>query len=90
MHSGCTGRFARCEQAGRRLSRTKARKRLEINALKRELDSKGIVVRAGSAKGLLEEAPAAYKDVTSVVDVIASSNVARTVARLVPVAVVKG
>jgi tRNA-splicing ligase RtcB (3'-phosphate/5'-hydroxy nucleic acid ligase) len=47
-------------------------------------------VRAASAKGLTEEAPAAYKDVDEVVDIMAETGVAAKVARLVPIAIVKG
>ncbi|MFZ1506945.1 MAG: RtcB family protein, partial [Anaerolineae bacterium] len=49
-----------------------------------------IEVRAGSLAGLAEEAPSAYKDVDHVVDVVHNAGIARRVARLVPVAVVKG
>ena len=51
---------------------------------------KGIVVRGGSMAGLAEEAPAAYKDVDRVVNVVHSTGVARKVARLVPLGVIKG
>jgi tRNA-splicing ligase RtcB (3'-phosphate/5'-hydroxy nucleic acid ligase) len=47
-------------------------------------------VRAASARGLIEEAPAAYKDVEQVVDVMAATGVTAKVARLVPIAIIKG
>ena len=53
-----------------------------------QLEGQGIKVRAGSMPGLAEEAPKAYKDVDAVVDAVAG--IARKVARLRPVAVVKG
>ena len=55
-----------------------------------QLGSRGIHVRAGSMSGLAEEAPAAYKDVNRVVDVVHGAGIARKVARLRPVAVIKG
>jgi tRNA-splicing ligase RtcB len=54
------------------------------------LEAKGIHVRAGSMAGLAEEAPSAYKDVDAVVQTVVGANIARKVARLRPVAVVKG
>jgi tRNA-splicing ligase RtcB (3'-phosphate/5'-hydroxy nucleic acid ligase) len=79
-----------CHGAGRRLSRTAAKKEIHGIALRRELEAQGIVVRSASNKGLAEEAPFAYKDVESVVAVVARAGLARRVARLVPIGVVKG
>jgi tRNA-splicing ligase RtcB (3'-phosphate/5'-hydroxy nucleic acid ligase) len=79
-----------CHGAGRRLSRTAARKEVHGTQLRRELEAQGIVVRSASNKGLAEEAPFAYKDVELVVDVVARAGLARRVARLVPIGVVKG
>ena len=79
-----------CHGAGRRLSRTAARKRIHGNELRRELEARGIVVRCPSSKGLAEEAPFAYKDVDRVVSVVERAGLARRVARLVPLGVVKG
>jgi tRNA-splicing ligase RtcB len=79
-----------CHGAGRRLSRTAARKRIQGQALRRELEERGIVVRCPSPKGLAEEAPFAYKDVDRVVRVVERAGLARRVARLVPIGVVKG
>jgi tRNA-splicing ligase RtcB (3'-phosphate/5'-hydroxy nucleic acid ligase) len=79
-----------CHGAGRRLSRHKAKQTIDYNRVRQELHDMGVEVRAASAKGLLEEAPAAYKDVDQVVDVMAETGVAAKVARLVPVAIVKG
>ena len=55
-----------------------------------QLHARGIVVRAGSLAGLAEEAPQAYKDVSRVVDVVARAGIADKVARLEPIAVIKG
>jgi tRNA-splicing ligase RtcB (3'-phosphate/5'-hydroxy nucleic acid ligase) len=79
-----------CHGAGRRLSRTAARKQVRGHELRRELEARGIVVRCPSAKGLAEEAPFAYKDVDRVVRVVERAGLARRVARLVPLGVVKG
>jgi tRNA-splicing ligase RtcB len=79
-----------CHGAGRRLSRTAARKRIRGHELRRALEARGIVVRCPSPKGLAEEAPFAYKDVDRVVRVVEQAGLARRVARLVPLGVVKG
>jgi len=79
-----------CHGAGRVMSRRKAIKTVHGGQLKRELSQKGIVVRAGSNKGLAEEAPVAYKDVSQVVEVVHGLGIARKVARLRPLAVIKG
>ena len=79
-----------CHGAGRRMSRKKARKSVHGPKLRDQLESGGIQVRAGSMSGLAEEAPAAYKDVNRVVEVVDGAGIARMVARLKPVAVIKG
>jgi tRNA-splicing ligase RtcB (3'-phosphate/5'-hydroxy nucleic acid ligase) len=79
-----------CHGAGRRLSRTGARKQVEGAELRRELEAHGIVVRSPSNKGLAEEAPLAYKDVEHVVDVVERAGLSRRVAQLVPIGVIKG
>jgi tRNA-splicing ligase RtcB (3'-phosphate/5'-hydroxy nucleic acid ligase) len=79
-----------CHGAGRRLSRTAAKKAVEGEALRRELEAHGIAVRAASTKGLAEEAPVAYKDVDAVVRVVEDAGLAARVVRLRPIGVVKG
>jgi tRNA-splicing ligase RtcB len=79
-----------CHGAGRRLSRRKAKDTIAYERLRRELDGAGIEVRAASAKGLIEEAPQAYKPVEQVVDVMAETGIAAKVARLRPIAIIKG
>jgi tRNA-splicing ligase RtcB len=79
-----------CHGAGRVLSRTAAKKRIRGAQLKQELEAEGIVVRTGSLAGLAEEAPEAYKDVELVVNVVQEAGLARKVARLEPLAVMKG
>ena len=79
-----------CHGAGRRLSRTAAKKRISGAQLRRELAAQGIVVRCPTNSGLAEEAPFAYKDVERVVAVVEQAGLARRVARLRPLGVVKG
>lgn len=79
-----------CHGAGRLMSRHKAKKEVRGERLRQELEASGIKVRAGSLSGLAEEAPQAYKDVDVVVETVAGAEIARKVARLRPVAVVKG
>src|SRR5512144_110210 len=79
-----------CHGAGRRLSRTAAKKRISGSQLRRELAAHGIVVRCPTNSGLAEEAPFAYKDVERVVAVVEQAGLARRVARLRPLGVVKG
>ena len=79
-----------CHGAGRMMSRAKAKKTVWGAELREELEARGIHVRAGSMAGLAEEAPAAYKDVDRVVEVVHGAGIAKKVARLVPVAVIKG
>lgn len=79
-----------CHGAGRTMSRTQAKKRISGSELRRQLAAKNIEVRAGSDRGLTEEAPFSYKDVDAVVDIVERAGLARQVARLVPIGVVKG
>lgn len=79
-----------CHGAGRMMSRTQAKKNIWGSDLRDELEAGGIHVRAGSMPGLAEEAPAAYKDVDRVVEVVHGAGIAKKVARIVPVAVIKG
>jgi tRNA-splicing ligase RtcB len=79
-----------CHGAGRVMSREKAKKQVRGETLRQELEADGIQVRAGSMAGLAEEAPLAYKDVDAVVETVAGAEIASKVARLRPVAVVKG
>jgi tRNA-splicing ligase RtcB len=79
-----------CHGAGRVMSRGQAKKEVKGDQLRRELEAEGIRVRAGSLAGLAEEAPQAYKDVDAVVQTVSGAGIARKVARLTPVAVIKG
>jgi tRNA-splicing ligase RtcB (3'-phosphate/5'-hydroxy nucleic acid ligase) len=79
-----------CHGAGRLMSRTQARKRIQGAELRRELEARGITVRCPSNKGLTEEAPFAYKDVEKVVGVVERAGLAAPVVQLRPIGVVKG
>ena len=79
-----------CHGAGRVMSRTKAKKEVRGEKLRDELNARGIIIRAGSMPGLAEEAPQAYKDVSRVVEVVHRAGIGRKVARLEPLAVIKG
>jgi len=76
--------------AGRTKSRRQAKKDVWGESLADELEESGVRVRAKSYSGLAEEAPSAYKDVDSVIESVENAHIAEPVARLVPVAVVKG
>jgi tRNA-splicing ligase RtcB len=79
-----------CHGAGRTMSRHQAKRTVRADLLRQDLESQGVSVRAGSLPGLAEEAPQAYKDVDAVVEVVTRAGIASRVARLRPVAVVKG
>jgi len=79
-----------CHGAGRVMSRKAAVQNAQGRRIDQELAQKGIVARCRSWKGLAEEQPAAYKDVSLVVDVVHRAGLAKKVARLVPIGVVKG
>jgi tRNA-splicing ligase RtcB len=79
-----------CHGAGRVLSRAAATRQVHGQELQQRLENQGIIVRGGSWKGLAEEAPEAYKDVGRVVEVVHRTGIARKVARLRPLGVIKG
>ncbi|HJX40946.1 MAG TPA: RtcB family protein, partial [Anaerolineales bacterium] len=79
-----------CHGAGRLMSRHEAKRNVRGEQLRQELETRGIHIRAGSMAGLAEEAPQAYKDVDAVVEVVSAAGIAAKVARLRPVAVIKG
>ena len=79
-----------CHGAGRTMSRKKAKQSVSGASLREKLEAQGILIRAGSMSGLAEEAPAAYKDVNRVVEVVHGAGIAKKVAKLLPLAVIKG
>ena len=79
-----------CHGAGRVMSRTAAIKHAQGRRIDVELAERGVVARARSMKGLAEEQPAAYKDVDLVVEVVHRAGLAKKVARMRPIGVIKG
>ena len=72
------------------LSRTAAKKGRNAQEVKKKLEEMGILVRSETRDGILEEIPEAYKDVDEVIEVVHSAGLARKVARLRPMGVIKG
>ena len=79
-----------CHGAGRAMSRNEAARHWKGRQVVDELAARGILIRSQSVRGVAEEAPGAYKDVTAVVDAAHNAGLARKVARLEPLICVKG
>lgn len=79
-----------CHGAGRMMSRTQAKKQARGRPILRELEDRGIYVRAAGRATVAEEMPEAYKDVSDVVDVVDGAGISKKVAQLRPMGVVKG
>ena len=79
-----------CHGAGRAMSRTVARKTIDPVTQRNELNEQGVIVHAATKNILSEEAPAAYKNVDSVIENTHAASLARPVLRLEPIAVIKG
>ena len=92
---GTAGAFAEtfgstCHGAGRLLSRHAAKKAARGRNIEAELAAQGILVRAATRATVAEELPEAYKDVSEVVDIVQRAGIGKIVARLKPLAVIKG
>ncbi|MEK6727948.1 MAG: RtcB family protein [Candidatus Omnitrophota bacterium] len=79
-----------CHGAGRVKSRAASTRSTNLNVLLKELESKGIMVKASGRGTIVEEAPDAYKDVNDVVDVVHNAGISKRVCRMRPVGVIKG
>ena len=79
-----------CHGAGRTMSRHEAMRQVSGQEVVNSLESKGIIVRCWSLRGIAEEAPMAYKDIENVVEVVHQAGLSKKVAKLVPLAVIKG
>lgn len=79
-----------CHGAGRQMSRSQAKKKINGRELEKELNDKGIYIRTESYSGLSEEAPEAYKNVIDIVQVCHNANISRKVAKMKPLGVIKG
>jgi len=88
--SEATAFSSACHGAGRSMSRTQARRRWQGRQVVDELAERGIIVRSPSSRGVAEEAPGAYKDVSAVVKASEQAGLAKRVARLKPVICIKG
>ncbi len=76
--------------AGRKMSRKEAVRRVGEEDIVKELKKKGIIIKSFSKKGIAEEVPFAYKDINKVVNVICGAGLAKKVAKIVPLFVIKG
>jgi tRNA-splicing ligase RtcB len=72
------------------MSRTAARKGRDTREVLRKLEEAGVVARSETRDGILEEVPEAYKNVDEVIEVVHEAGLARKVARLRPMGVIKG
>ena len=79
-----------CHGAGRVLSRNEALRRTKGRSIERELEEKDIYARSAGRKTMREEFPEAYKDVSAVVEVVQKAGLAKKVARIKPMGVIKG
>lgn len=79
-----------CHGAGRAKSRSASRKTLNHQQVMANLDQQGIAIRVASPKLVTEEAPESYKNVMNVVDTCQEAGISRKIAKLRPIAVVKG
>ena len=76
--------------AGRTMSRRQATRTVSGKEMVEKLEKKGIIVKCYSWRGIAEEAPIAYKNIDSVVEVVHNAGLSKKVARLKPIAVIKG
>jgi len=79
-----------CHGAGRAMSRHAAYRQWKGRQVIDELAARGILIRSPSSRGVAEEAPGAYKDVSTVVDAAHTAGLARKVARVEPLICIKG
>jgi tRNA-splicing ligase RtcB len=82
--------YSTCHGAGRAMSRHEAMRRVSGQEVVKRLESKGIIVKCWSFRGIAEEAPMAYKDINNVVEVVHQAGLSKKVVRLIPLAVIKG
>jgi len=82
--------FSTCHGAGRTMSRHEAMRRVSGQEVIKRLESKGIVIKCRSLRGIAEEAPLAYKNIDDVVEVVHNAGLSKKVAKLIPLAVIKG
>jgi len=82
--------YSTCHGAGRLKSRSAAMRSFDVTNLLKELEGKGITVKASSRATLVEEAPSAYKNINDVVGVVEKAGISKKVCRMRPLGVIKG
>jgi len=82
--------YSTCHGAGRTMSRHAAIRKISGQEVIKNLESKGIVIKCWSLKGIAEEAPMSYKNIDNVVDVVDKAGLSKKVVKLLPLAVIKG
>ncbi len=90
VETGHQSFFTTAHGSGRTMSRAAAKKRFNGRQLQRDMEARGIYVRAAGYAGLAEEAGPAYKDIDAVIEVTELAGISRRVARLTPIGNVKG
>lgn len=90
VETGKEAFFTTCHGAGRVMSRHQAIRTLSAKEIVQNLEKQGILVKCWSLRGVAEEAPQAYKDIDKVIEVVHQAGISKKVARLVPLAVIKG
>ncbi len=90
VESGAQSFYTTAHGSGRTMSRSKARDLFKGRELLRDMESRGILVRAASLSGIAEEAGAAYKDIDAVVEATERAGLSRRIARFTPIGNVKG
>ncbi len=79
-----------CHGAGRTMSRRQATRTISGQEVVKDLEQKGIIIKCQSLRGIAEEAPMAYKDIDNIVQIVHNAGLSRKVAKLRPLAVIKG
>ena len=78
-----------CHGAGRKMSRSKARRTVQPQELKKRMEEMGISVASLSVRGFIEEAPESYKDIEDIVHIVHNAGIAKKVVSMMPFVVVK-
>ena len=87
---GAEAWYSTCHGAGRTMSRKEATRTISGQEVINQLNQKGIIIKCRSMRGIAEEAPLAYKDIDSVVEIVHNAGLSKKVVKLVPLAVIKG
>lgn len=90
IEAGKESFYSTCHGSGRTMSRHAAIRSLSASEIIQSLKQKGILVKCWSDRGIAEEAPQAYKNIDEVIDVVHNARISKKVARLLPLAVIKG